>query len=83
VREQVRHIGTALGRDIPVEVVTAEQARVDMRKTLPPMVVDGIMAGWEAGIDRPQPVSTVVEEVTGAPARTFAQWADDHAADFR
>jgi uncharacterized protein YbjT (DUF2867 family) len=41
VADQVRHIGTALRREIPVEVVT------------------------------------------GKPARTFAQWAEDHAVDFR
>lgn len=83
LREQVRHIGAAVGRDIPVEVVTAEQARADLLATLPAVAVDGIMTGWEAGIAGPPPVSTIVDEVTGRPAHTFAQWAVDHAADFR
>jgi hypothetical protein len=26
-------------------------------------------------------VTDVVEQVTGAPARTFRQWAEDHRAD--
>lgn len=31
----------------------------------------------------PEVVTPTVEEVTGAPARTFRQWALDHADDFR
>jgi hypothetical protein len=34
-------------------------------------------------VTRPEPVTTTVQDVTGVPARTFAQWAVDHADDFR
>jgi hypothetical protein len=32
---------------------------------------------------QPEPVTRTVQEITGAPARTFRQWARDHAGDFR
>jgi uncharacterized protein YbjT (DUF2867 family) len=38
---------------------------------------------WASLIDAPEPVTSTVEEVTGHPARTFREWAQDHAADFR
>ncbi|MEV4621065.1 hypothetical protein AB0J74_20445 [Asanoa sp. NPDC049573] len=38
---------------------------------------------WAAHNGTPAQVSTTVEDVTGRPARTFAQWAVDHADDFR
>jgi hypothetical protein len=34
-------------------------------------------------VGRSADVSPDVERITGSPARTFAQWATDHAADFR
>jgi hypothetical protein len=29
------------------------------------------------------PVTTTVQEITGTPARTFREWAVDHADNFR
>ncbi|MRH92662.1 NAD(P)H-binding protein [Nocardia sp. SYP-A9097] len=83
LREQVLAIGAAIGREIACEVVSPEQARAEMSKTMPQIGVDAIMAGWEAGTVAAPQVSTIVEEVTGRPAHTFAQWAKDHADDFR
>jgi hypothetical protein len=28
-------------------------------------------------------ITSTVEEITGTPARTFREWATDHADDFR
>jgi len=50
---------------------------------MPPVGVDAILAAWQAGTTAPPLVSTVVADVTGRPAHTFAQWAEDHANDFR
>ncbi|MGY1945954.1 NAD(P)H-binding protein [Nocardia asiatica] len=83
LREQVGRIGEAIGREISIEVVSVEQARVELSKTVPPIGIEAILAGWHAGTIAPPPVSKLVEEITGRPARTFAQWAKDHAADFR
>ncbi|MFX0574182.1 NAD(P)H-binding protein [Nocardia nepalensis] len=83
LREQVQHIGAAIDRDITFEVIPVEQARVELGKTMPAIGVEAVLAGWTAGLTAAPPVSTVIEEVTGRPAHTFAQWAKDHASDFR
>ena len=44
---------------------------------------DQALAYWASLIARPEPVTHAVEEITGAPARTFRDWARDHASDFR
>ncbi|MET9488602.1 NAD(P)H-binding protein [Nocardia sp. NPDC006630] len=82
LRQQVRHIGEAIGRDIVIEEVGANQARTELLKILPPIAADGILAAWKAGAGT-SPVPTSVEAITRRPAHTFAQWAHDHAADFR
>ncbi|MER7894215.1 NAD(P)H-binding protein [Micromonospora sp. NPDC094482] len=83
-REQVRLIGTAIDRDLRWE----EQPRAEARESLlaawgDPSFVDMALNGWAAMIDVPEPVTTTVDRVAGVPARTFRQWALDHAADFR
>lgn len=83
LRQQVREIGTAIFRDIALEVIPAEQARIELGKTMPPIGVEAVMGAWQAGTTAPAQISTVVAEVTGRPARTFAQWARDHRDDFR
>ncbi|MEU1547740.1 NAD(P)H-binding protein [Nocardia sp. NPDC005745] len=83
LRQQVQHIGEAIGREIVVEEISAEQARAELSETMPSIGVDAVLAGWKAGTVAPSPVSRIIEEITGRPARTFAQWASDHATDFR
>ncbi|WP_217999195.1 hypothetical protein [Nocardiopsis trehalosi] len=34
-------------------------------------------------VDVPAPLGTTVADLLGRPPRTFAQWAAEHAADFR
>lgn len=80
--EQLRHLAEARGRAITVERVTPEQARAELAATMPPVAVEAMMALWAAQDGVPAEVSTIVEEVTGRPGRTFAEWARDHAADF-
>lgn len=83
IRQQVRHIGAAAGREITIETISVDQARAELGKTMPPIGVDAILAAWQAGTTAPPQVSTVITDVTGRPAHTFAQWAEDHANDFR
>jgi uncharacterized protein YbjT (DUF2867 family) len=83
LRQQVDHIATAIGRTIAFEALTVEEGRAELGKTMPPMGVEAIMRAWAAGNGAPAEVSTIVEEVTGRPAHTFAQWARDHAENFR
>ncbi|MEU1878998.1 NAD(P)H-binding protein [Streptosporangium sp. NPDC020072] len=83
LREQVGHIGAAIGREIPVEVVTPEEARADLSEKIPRMGVEAIMRAWEAGTRAVPETSIIVERLTGRPAQTFAEWAREHADDFR
>ena len=82
--EVVRLIGAAIGRDIRFEELTPEQARSywTSEEGYPDEVVDWFL---ELG-SGPGPVSAAtktIREVTGRPARTFAEWAEEHADDFR
>jgi uncharacterized protein YbjT (DUF2867 family) len=83
VREQVEQIGQAIGRELGFEVIPADDARVELSRIMPPFVAEGIIRLWAASTGRPAEVSTIVEEITGRPGYTFAQWARDHADDFR
>ena len=83
LREQVAAIAAAIGRPIAVETVSPDRASAAMGRTMPEMAVAAILRVWAAGQDRPAEVSTVVAQVTGRPARTYVEWARDHADDFR
>ncbi|GAA2898802.1 NAD(P)H-binding protein [Streptosporangium fragile] len=77
--EQVRIIGEVLGREVRFEELTREQTReLWISQGMPPEAVDWLLM--------PPPPKAVVgptaEQVTGRPARTFAQWVADHRADF-
>ncbi|WP_280407135.1 NAD(P)H-binding protein [Nocardia brasiliensis] len=80
--EQVATIGRALGRALSWEEITPERARREMT-WLPTEYADFVLAGLAAMVETPVPSTTTVEQVTGSPARTYAQWAADHVADFR
>ncbi|WP_247648713.1 SDR family oxidoreductase [Saccharomonospora xinjiangensis] len=80
--EQIQHVAEARGRAITVEHVTPSEARAELGATMPEVAVEAMLAHWAAQDGRRAEVSTVVEEVTGRPGRTFAEWAADHAADF-
>ncbi|MEV6932275.1 NAD(P)H-binding protein [Dactylosporangium sp. NPDC051485] len=83
LRAQAAAIGAALGREIAVEAVPEDVAREEMRRGLPDLAVTTILRYWAAAGDGPAETSAVIPEVLGRPARTFAEWAVDHAADFR
>ncbi len=83
LREQVRRIGAAIDREIAFEVVSADEARARLSETMPAYGIEPVLAGWAAGATGTPNVSAIVEEVTGRPGRSFAQWAMDHAGDFR
>ncbi|MEU9507250.1 NAD(P)H-binding protein [Micromonospora sp. NPDC048170] len=96
-REQVRAIAAAIGRDVRLDVPTPEQARRIYREQ-GGFAADNadFLLGFEdysgnesdpESMTEPAPTAgaplPTAEQVTGRPARTFAQWAHDHAADFR
>ena len=82
-REQVRIIGDAVGRPLRFEELSRESAREQMlAMTFPPPVADMLLNAYAAAVGQPALVTSTVLEVTGAPARSFHDWAVDHAGDF-
>jgi uncharacterized protein YbjT (DUF2867 family) len=82
--EQVHTIGDVIGRRLRWEEIPPEAARQQMLTAgWPPSVVDGILNAHAEFVTKPELITPTVEEITGAPARTFREWAIDHAADFR
>jgi uncharacterized protein YbjT (DUF2867 family) len=76
--DQVHAIGEALGRDLRWEEIPPEHVE-DQLSGIPESALDT----WASFVTAPEIVTSTVQELTGRPARTFAQWADDHADDFR
>lgn len=81
--EQFAAIGKAIGKDVRFEEITPEQWREEAAEQFPPYVMDWLLAYWEGAVAEPEPVLPDVEQVLGRPARSLAEWAVDHAGDFR
>jgi uncharacterized protein YbjT (DUF2867 family) len=81
--EQVSSIGAAIGRRIRFEELSPDEFRRETAGRWPGPVVDMLLAAWGATIGRPAFVTSTVADVVGSPARTFRQWAADHADAFR
>jgi uncharacterized protein YbjT (DUF2867 family) len=78
--EQVSTIGAVLGRQIRFDELSPEEFR---REMMPGPVADMLLAAWRATLGRPAFVTSTVADVIETPARTFRQWATDHADAFR
>jgi uncharacterized protein YbjT (DUF2867 family) len=81
--EQVKIIGEVINRSLRFEEVPPEAARRQLLTVIPEPFVDILLTVFPRLTAGPAPVTTVVRDITGAPAHTFRQWASDHAADFR
>jgi uncharacterized protein YbjT (DUF2867 family) len=82
--DQARIIGEVTGRAVRWEELSPEEARRQLLAAWgDPGFVDSALATWAGLVTQPEPVTRTVEEITGTPARTFRQWAADHASDFR
>ena len=82
-REQVSIIGKALGRTLQIEEISPEEAQRELLTIMPAPVIKMLMDAWAAASGQPALVTSTVERIKGTPARTFLDWARDHAADFR
>ncbi|SFQ63455.1 NAD(P)H-binding protein [Amycolatopsis rubida] len=82
--EQVRVIGEVIGRETRWEEVPRDVARERLLERIPAEYADAMLDAYArlAGGEPDRPTTTV-EDVTGVPARTFAQWVADHAAEFK
>jgi uncharacterized protein YbjT (DUF2867 family) len=82
--EQVGVIGDVIGRAVRWEELAPEAARQQLLAAWgDPGFVDSALATWAGLVTHPEQVTGTVREITGAPARTFRQWAADHIGDFR
>lgn len=82
--EQARLIGEAIERPVRWEEETREAAQERMQAAgWDPAFVVASLDAWAAMVAEPEHVTTTVQDVTRVPARTFREWAADHAADFR
>ena len=80
--EQVRIIGDVIGREIEFQELSPDEFRRETASSWPRPIVDMLLAAWGATLGRPAYVTSAVSEILGSPARTFRQWAEDHAAAF-
>ncbi|MDA3643543.1 NAD(P)H-binding protein [Saccharopolyspora indica] len=80
--DQVAQLGAALGRRLRFEPVRTDLARSRMLADgRPEALVEALIAASEHRLESARTTGSV-EHLTGHPARTFAQWAADHAAEF-
>ena len=81
--EQVRIIGDVLGRPIQFVELSPDEFRRATEGSWTRPAVDMLLAAWGATMGRPALVTSTVSDVLGSPARSFRQWATDHADAFR
>jgi uncharacterized protein YbjT (DUF2867 family) len=96
--EQVRTIGETIGRPLDYQEIPPRDARQHLltawgipslaARLLPARspvrrLADGAIDAWATMVDEPEPVTSTVQEITAAPARTFREWTIGHADDFR
>ena len=81
--EQVSTIGRVIGRSLRIEEISPDEARRELLRIGPLPAVNMLLQAWAAASGQPAHVTSTVAEITGTPARTFCDWATDHAAEFR
>ncbi|MFF5975223.1 NAD(P)H-binding protein [Streptomyces sp. NPDC012769] len=84
LRDKVDTLAAASGRTIRLVELSQEQAEAQWRSAgLPDEVIGFLLGAYGDTPEVGRTVSDTVERVTGRPARTFAQWAAEHADAFR
>jgi hypothetical protein len=77
----VRILGDALGRRLTFEDLSPGEFRRQAPESSRP-AVDMLLAAWNSAVGRPAYLTSTVSDLLGRPARTFRQWATDHAGSF-
>ena len=81
--DQLSIVRRAIGRPFEIEEISADEARRELLAIMPLPVINMLLDAWAAAGGQPALLTSTVKQITGAPARTFLNWATDHAADFR
>jgi len=82
VRRQVAILQDVLGRPLGFADVPDDMAEQQMKRFAPQPIVDSLFAMMHDAAAHPNAELHPLTQVTGQPARTFAQWAEDHRAAF-
>jgi uncharacterized protein YbjT (DUF2867 family) len=80
--DRARILGEALGRQLRFEGQPDDEARAELSAAMPQEYVDAFFSFYVEGKLDESVVLPTVQEVTGRPPRTFAQWAAAHAGAF-
>lgn len=84
VGDKTAVIAAARGTDVELVELTEEQALESWRgQGMPEDVIAFLIDVYRDTPPEGRTVIDTVEKVTGRPARTFAQWAEEHADHFR
>ncbi|MFD8495439.1 NAD(P)H-binding protein [Amycolatopsis sp. NPDC059657] len=81
--DRVRILGEVLGRGIRYEAQPDDEARAEMLTQMPEEFVEAFFSFYSDGKLDEATVFWTVEEVTGRPPRTFADWVRANAERFR
>ncbi len=82
--DQVQTIGEVLGRPLRWEELPIAAARQQLTNTFGnEAFAESALRDWAGFIDEPEPVTGAVEELTGVRARTYREWVEENASDFR
>ncbi|MFE8943349.1 NAD(P)H-binding protein [Streptomyces sp. NPDC007856] len=79
---QVAAIGAAVGKELTFVETDPREAGPELFPHVPPHMLERLLQTFEETVGVPPEITDTVEKLTGVPARTFAQWARDHAEDF-
>lgn len=80
--DQVAILGDVLGRPISLVALDPAVAREQMERHVPLPIVAALFEIWAEAVGVTAPVTGVVAEITGRPARSFREWASAHRAAF-
>ncbi|MFF2502679.1 NAD(P)H-binding protein [Streptomyces sp. NPDC058067] len=80
--DRVRVIGEVLGLPTRFLQVPREDVRRQLTGHMPPPAADFLLDQLAAAQAQPTPVLPTIEQVTGRPAHTYAEWVAHRAADF-
>ena len=82
--QQVNFIGDALDHAVEWSEQSPDDARPGLIRAFGHAgFADRALTTWAGYVEHPEIVTTTVADLTGTPARTFDQWAIDHANQFR
>ena len=81
--EQIATIGSAIGRSLRIEEISPDEWLRELPGGLPSVAAKFLLEAWAAASGQPAFVTSTVGGLTGSPARTFLDWAVDHAGQFR